>query len=445
MSVLNTVYFSHDEMKNILELYGKVIRDNNYPFKEKIPYDSYRRLYGCSKGVVVIEHDDKTLWFYDATFDYGEPIYAEGGRSNKLIRFRDEKEPLILVTKPDFDFHDFFFTYYLCHHNDYHPHEKEEDKNVAILNSNVTDWTLTWDNNTSTSNSNLAYGSNADREYDCVWTTTPNYLNDWTNIKDSWTVTLDDVNVSEALKELAGAAQSTAGAIGNIGNEIKKLNDKNEKENKKMKGFNFDFGPCTNDNIRMSMYGVAVKNQNGEWVSYNSSTGEIINVDIFNFDGRKYMFKMPVALKDVAVGDVVIHQKKAMIVLEVCGDESGIVVVDTHAGEEKKIIPTSNMFGFNFVTKVVSMFNAFAAAPTPDAPFGNFLPFLMMDGDNKDFDPMMMMFMMSQNGNMGDMFSNPMMMYFLMKDGGADKDFMLPMLMMQNMGQPTSEVIKSNK
>ena len=432
MNVLNTVYFSHDEMKNILEHYGKVIRDNDYPlFKEKIPYESYRRLYGCSKGVVVIEHDDKTLWFYDATFEYNEPIYAEDGRGTKLIRFCEEKQPFILVIKPDFDFYNFFFTYYLRHHGDYHPQkEKKEDENMAIMNSNVTECTLTWNNNSATSNSSLAYGSTADREYDCLWTTTPNYINDWANVKGNWTITLDDVSIGDALKELAGAAQTTAGAVSNIGNEIKKLNDKNEKENKKMKGFNFDFGPCTTDNVRMSMYGIAVKNQASEWVSYNPSTGEIINVDIFNFEGGKYMFKMPVAPAQVAAGDVIIHNKKAMFVLD--KDENGFIVVDPHAGEEKKVVPTSNCFGFNFITKVVSMFDAFAAAPTPDAPFGNFLPFMMMDSNGKDFDPMMMMLMMNQNGNMGDMFNNPMMMYFLMKDNGNDN--MLPLMMMMGQG-----------
>ena len=73
------------------------------------------------------------------------------------------------------------------------------------------------------------------------------------------------------------------------------------------------------------------------------------------------------------------------------------------------------------------MFNAFAAAPTPDAPFGNFLPFMLMGEDNKDIDPMMLMMMMN---NGGDMFSNPMMMYFLAKDG--DKDSMLPLMFMMN-------------
>ena len=204
-----------------------------------------------------------------------------------------------------------------------------------------------------------------------------------------------------------------------------------------MKGINFDFGPCTNDNIRMSMYGIAVKNLNGEWVSYNPSTTEIINVDIFNFDGRKYMFKMPVPIADIMVGDVVIHQKKPMFVTEVCGDESGLIVIDVHSGEEKKILLTKSPFGFNFATKVVSMFSAFAAAPTPDSPFGNFLPFMLMGDDNDmNIDPMMLMMMMGQNGNAGDLFNNPMMMYLMFNKNG-NNDSMLPLMLMMNQPQAT--------
>lgn len=196
-----------------------------------------------------------------------------------------------------------------------------------------------------------------------------------------------------------------------------------EKENKDMKGFNFDFGPCTNDNVRMSMYGLAIQNNAGVWVSYNN--GQVIDVDIMNFDGRQYMFKMPVAIKDIKVGDVVVHNRVPMFVTSV---EGGVHVVDIRAGEAKTIVPTTNMFGFNFITKIVSMFDAFGTAPTADQPFGNMLPFMLM-GDNKDIDPMMM-FMMMNGGNF-DM-SNPMMMYFMFKDGNKGGD-MLPMLMMMNM------------
>ena len=206
------------------------------------------------------------------------------------------------------------------------------------------------------------------------------------------------------------------------------VNKNDEGEKTKMKGFNFDFGPCTNDQVRMSMYGLAIKNASGEWVSYND--GQVVNVDVLNFDGAKYMFKMPVAVKDIAVGDIVIHNRVPMFVESV---ENGIHVVDIRAGEKKEILPTTNMFGFNFVTKIVSLFNAFQSSPTPDQPFGNMLPFLMLNGeDGKSMDSdTMLMFMMMQNQNgSANVFANPMMLYFLMKDKGGND--ILPLMLMMN-------------
>lgn len=208
-----------------------------------------------------------------------------------------------------------------------------------------------------------------------------------------------------------------------------------KKGNKKMKAFNFDFGPCTTDNIRMSMYGLAVKNANGTWVSYNPESKEIIDVDIFNFDGGKFLYKMPVAIKDIAPGMVIVHNRKAMFVIEV-GD-SGITVVDPQAGEEKKILPTKNCFNFNFYTRVVSLFDSFMKspenAPSAENPFGNMLPIFMMSENSGEFDmnTMLMLSMMGGQGGM-DFSKNPMMMYFLMKDS-KNADDLLPLMFMGNL------------
>lgn len=208
----------------------------------------------------------------------------------------------------------------------------------------------------------------------------------------------------------------------------------NEKENNKMKNFNFDFGPCNPETIRMSMYGLAIKNSTGTWVSYNPATKQIIDVDVLNFDGAKFLYKMPVALKEVKAGDIVVHNRKPMFVTAPSTDGSNALqVVDIYAGEEKCIVPPVNMFGFNFVTRVVSLFGELSQnAPSADAPFGNMLPFLLMN-DNKDIDPMAMMLMMGQGGT--NFASNPMMMYFLMKDGG-DKDILPLLFMMSNQTAP---------
>lgn len=219
----------------------------------------------------------------------------------------------------------------------------------------------------------------------------------------------------------------------------KETKNKCEENETMMKGINFDFGPCGNT-VRLSMYGMAIQNVAGEWVSYNPDSREIINVDVFNMaDGGKYMYKMPVAIADVKEGDIVIHNRVPMFVTAI--NENGTFeVTDVRAGETKNIIPTRNMFGFNFMTKVVSLFSAFTDAPTADQPFGNMLPFLMM-GENKDIDPMMMFFMMGQGGT--NVMTNPMMMYFMMKD---NKDFDPMMLMfMMNQAQPQPHVCNCGK
>ena len=189
---------------------------------------------------------------------------------------------------------------------------------------------------------------------------------------------------------------------------------------------NFDFGSCANDRVKVSMYGIAVQNAAGTWVSYDPKTGKIVDVDILNFDG-KYLYKMPVAIKDIAAGDVVIHNRKPMFVSKV--EDGKILAIDPAAGEEKVIMLTTNMFGFDFATKVINLFAGFSGGATADAPFGNMLPLMLMSNGGKADDMLPLMFMM--NGGKMDM-SNHMMMYFLMKDSKGGND-MLPFLMMSNL------------
>lgn len=258
-----------------------------------------------------------------------------------------------------------------------------------------------------------------------------------TTLADSATITLG--NQIDAIKDKCAMIDDDYinDRINKVLNEQNTFNNNvdDKKGNNKMKAFNFDFGPCTNDNVRMSMYGLAVKNAAGTWVSYNPESKEIIDVDIFNFDGGKFLYKMPVAIKDIAPGMVIVHNRKAMFVIEV-GD-SGITVVDPQAGEEKKILPTKNCFNFNFYTRVVSLFDSFMKspenAPSAENPFGNMLPFLMMSENSDEFDmnTMLMLSMMGGQGGM-DFSKNPMMMYFLMKDS-KNADELLPLMFMGNL------------
>ena len=202
--------------------------------------------------------------------------------------------------------------------------------------------------------------------------------------------------------------------------------DNEEKENK-MKGFNFDFGKITNDSIRMSMYGMAVKNASGIWTAYDKGAGDLMDVDVFNFDGSNFLFKMPVAIKDIAVGDVVIHARKPMFVIS--KTEAGdLIAIDPVAGEKKTIMPSKNMFGFNFATKVVSLFdNLMGQTPTSENPFGNMWMLMLMDGKSDLKDIMISMMLINQASGSTNTF-NPMMLMLMSNDDM--KDMAIPLMLM---------------
>lgn len=237
-------------------------------------------------------------------------------------------------------------------------------------------------------------------------------------IADLADLTISPINDNWGTVAISSDVDSLRRELDHVKENIAKLTNK-EKENKTM--FNFDFGKVTSDAVRVSMYGIAVKNVDGRYVSYDNKTHSVMDVEILNMPAGDFLYKMPVAIKDVKAGDVVIHNRVPMFVVET--HESTMKVIDIREGTEKEIYLTKSPFGFNFATKVVSLMDMTGTKADESNPFGSMLPFMLM-GDNKDFDPMMLMLM---GGGKFDM-SNPMMMYFLMKDTNH-KD-LLPLLMM---------------
>lgn len=399
--------FTQDKFLQLLTQFQSAIDSGEYT--EKIPYDTWRKL--------------KKL--YEPKIEFTSPFVRVFGTvidTNGATR-----EAMVFSAKTyDNGFGRFFRNYVI----------KEREKMGHETVSNAAS-TIKADNTT------YAY-TKADNSDTCIGkicNTVDSTSLTWDG--SSWGTAIPSINTPYDVDSTGGWTNISTitnldgiqGQIDKLEKELQKKVDKSEMKNNKkesdsmIKGINFDFGPCGNT-VRLSMYGMAIQNVAGEWVSYNPESREIINVDVFNMaDGGKYMYKMPVAISDVAVGDIVIHNRVPMFVTAI--NENGTFeVTDVRAGEAKTVIPTRNMFGFNFMTKVVSLFSAFTNAPTADQPFGNMLPFLMLNDENKDIDPMMFLFMMNQGGAT-NMFSNPMMMYFLMKDN-KDID---PMMLMFMMGQ----------
>ena len=206
----------------------------------------------------------------------------------------------------------------------------------------------------------------------------------------------------------------------------------NKKEKKDMNFFkNFEFGPVKNDTVRLSPYGLAVKNLDGSWVSYDGASDSIIDVDVFNFEGKNLIYKIPVAPHTIHAGDMIVHQGKGMyVVADVCEGDTCVSVIDPRAGESKEILFTKSPFGFTFIMKLVSLLDMSGIEANPDNPFGNLLPLAMMGDKDCDAATMMaMMMMMNSEGCNFDM-SNPMMMYALMSSD--NKDMLLPMMLMAN-------------
>ena len=197
-------------------------------------------------------------------------------------------------------------------------------------------------------------------------------------------------------------------------NKIIVKNDVKRKEENNM--FNFDFGPCKDSNIKMSTYGLAVKDAAGKWVSYNKANDSIVDVSPLTFGDGKYFYKMPVAIKDIKVGDVIIHEKRPMFVCKTFED-GDLNVVDIMSAERKVIMPVKNMFGFNYYIRVISLMDmgGEAVQPSEDNPFGNPMMFALLadEGGLDKLDPMMMFALMGgMGGNMKDM--NPMMLAMML-------------------------------
>lgn len=209
-----------------------------------------------------------------------------------------------------------------------------------------------------------------------------------------------------------------------------------EESNNMKKIFGTYFGKFNTNSLAMSIYGMAVKDTTGRYVTYKD--GEIMDVSEFLIPNMNYFFAMPIAITEIRVRDIILHQDKPMMCIN-GNDDGSIRAIDFTTSEIKDIMPKKNPFGFNFVTKVVCPFgeNSFMMdgfGADSSNPFGNMLPMMMLMDDKdgtKDKTDMMMMAMMMSGGH-SDITSNPMLMYMMMSDGESAIDPMMLMLMMQN-------------
>lgn len=231
--------------------------------------------------------------------------------------------------------------------------------------------------------------------------------------------------------------------------EIKNNTEENNMKTNNL--INFEFGPVSNTQFRISPYGIAVATKSNGWVAYNSKTEEVFNVDIINFDVSQLIYKMPVTMSNIKPGDILIHSERPVFVRKV--NENGTVSVLNYANSTViDILPVKSPFGFNFFTKICSLIDLNTISADADNPFGNILPFLIFSGEDKEnFDPRMLLFFNKDNNIFNN--NNPLFFYLLFNKNNGDMNDILPLILLNqtntsfnlsSMLEAPSNVIKSN-
>lgn len=216
----------------------------------------------------------------------------------------------------------------------------------------------------------------------------------------------------------------------NLCEELEKCireHSKKKEDKTNMKNIFGQFGAITDGTIALSIKGMAVRNPAGKYVAYDADAEEMYDVDILHFDIKTpIFFKVPVAISAIEFGDIIVHNDSHYCYV-IDGDGKQFTVIDITNSEQRIILPQKSPFGFNFVTKVISLMNPGTTADK-DNPFGNIMPLMMFAGD-LDSNDMLPFLLMSKDGM--DFQKNPMLLYFLMKGNKTTND-MLPFLLMNS-------------
>lgn len=170
----------------------------------------------------------------------------------------------------------------------------------------------------------------------------------------------------------------------------------------------FDFGPMNDGNVMYSPYGLAFRNSNNQYLTYNPTTKKTTDVTGLTIDLEGLIYKIPVGLNSVKPGDIIIHNGKPICVEGI--EDHSVICVDIENSELKTVIPPTNIFGFNYVTKITPLFNLGTANPSADNPFGNIMPYLLFST-------------LSENGSCGNGFDMQTLLLMSLLNGNADGNF----------------------
>jgi hypothetical protein len=192
-------------------------------------------------------------------------------------------------------------------------------------------------------------------------------------------------------------------------------------------------GKITTSDIRLSMSGIAIKNEQGTYVVYDKTAKTLTDVKDFVVDADDMFYGLPV--KEPKVGDLIKVADEFLYVTAVTSE--GVKVINPMTSQIEIKVPVKNLFGFNFFVKVVSMMDMM----NQEGGQNSLLPLMLMKDGDTDLSEMMML-MMASGQKMDDFFGgavegiNPMM---LMMAKGGKGDMLETMLLMKAMNPSKAE------
>lgn len=291
---------------------------------------------------------------------------------------------------------------------------KVKDNNLYWVNSDESVWiTADLDLNAISTNNNNCSTTIATATIPCYW-----------NPSDKICSTSSWSDYDERLYQLERK-------INTFSKKEKEINSQKGKNNNMVHLNNIfpnaSFGPVSPDIACLSPKGIAIY-AGDRWQAYDKESGNIIDVTPLNFNASNLIYNMPVGIDQIQVGDIIMHAKKPMFVLNI-EDNDGkmrLKAIDIINAEEKVICPIKSIFGFDFYTKVICLVDMAGGFKADEKnPFGNLAPWLLLS-DQKDNDMLPLLFLSGQGQKMD--INNPMFLMALC--GNKDMSNLLPFMLM---------------
>ena len=291
---------------------------------------------------------------------------------------------------------------------------KVKDDNLYWVNSDESVWiTADLDLNAISTNNNNCSTTIATATIPCYW-----------NPSDKICSTSSWSDYDERLYQLERK-------INTFSKKEKEINSQKGKNNNMVHLNNIfpnaSFGPVSSDIACLSPKGIAIY-AGDRWQAYDKESGNIIDVTPLNFNASNLIYNMPVGIDQIQVGDIIMHAKKPMFVLNIENNDGKVrlTAIDIINAEEKVICPIKSIFGFDFYTKVICLVDMAGGFKADEKnPFGNLAPWLLLSGQ-KDNDMLPLLFLSGQGQKM-DM-NNPMFLMALC--GNKDMSNLLPFMLM---------------